>query len=201
MENLTTFGWANIVQFSVKSFRCGYCGDQVASDKGFRLNQQRDSSGALVGGICICPRCNYPTLFLPSGAQLPGEAVGNEVQHVPAEVEALYKEARRCAIDGNHTAAVLICRKILMNLAVALNASPGLKFIEYVEYLASQGYVPPNGRHWVDHIRRKGNEATHEIALMSQGDSRELILFIEMLLRFIFEFPALVPTPVTGQGA
>lgn len=80
-----------------------------------------------------------------------------------------------------------------MNLAVGLGAGPDLKFIQYVEYLASQGYVPPNGKHWVDHIRQKGNEATHEIALMTEKESRELLLFIEMLLRFIYEFPALVP--------
>ena len=61
-------------------------------------------------------------------------------------------------------------------------------------YLADNGYVPPNGRGWVDHIRKKGNEATHEIALMQQGDAEELISFVEMLLKFIYEFPARVPT-------
>jgi hypothetical protein len=45
----------------------------------------------------------------------------------------------------------------------------------------------------VDHIRKKGNEATHEIALMGQADAEELIGFTEMLLKFIYEFPARVP--------
>ena len=53
-----------------------------------------------------------------------------------------------------------------MNIAVVQGAEEGLKFIEYVEYLASNGFIPPNGKGWVDHIRQKGNEATHEIALM-----------------------------------
>jgi hypothetical protein len=55
------------------------------------------------------------------------------------------------------------------------------------------GYVPPDGKGWVDHIRKKGNEATHEIALMTAADAEELISFVEMLLKFVYEFPARVP--------
>ena len=80
-----------------------------------------------------------------------------------------------------------------MNIAVAQGAAEGLKFIEYVDHLSSAGYIPPNGRGWVDHIRKKGNEATHEIALMQQKDAEELIAFTEMLLKFVYEFPARVP--------
>ncbi len=82
-----------------------------------------------------------------------------------------------------------------MNLAVGLKAESGLNFVKYVEYLSEHGFVPPGGKHWVDHIRKKGNEATHEIALMGSVESNELILFIEMLLRFIYEFPASIPPP------
>jgi Domain of unknown function (DUF4145) len=46
-----------------------------------------------------------------------------------------------------------------------------------VEYLANNGYVPPNGKGWVDHIRKKGNEATHEIILMKREDALELMAF------------------------
>ncbi len=80
-----------------------------------------------------------------------------------------------------------------MNIAVEQGATAGGSFVSYVEYLASGGFIPPNGRQWVDHIRKKGNEATHEIALMSRGDAEELILFLEMLLKFIYEFPAKIP--------
>jgi len=82
---------------------------------------------------------------------------------------------------------------MLMNIAVQQGATEGLKFIEYVSYLADKGFVPPNGKHWVDHIRKKGNEATHEIAIMVEQDAKDLISFIEMLLRFIYEFPSMIP--------
>ena len=80
-----------------------------------------------------------------------------------------------------------------MNVAVSQGAKAGDTFISYVEYLAANGYVPPNGKGWVDHIRKKGNEATHEIVLMSLDDAQELISFVEMLLKFIYEFPSRVP--------
>jgi hypothetical protein len=38
---------------------------------------------------------------------------------------------------------VLLCRKMLMNVAVHEGAAEGLKFIEYVTYLSDHGYVPP----------------------------------------------------------
>jgi len=80
-----------------------------------------------------------------------------------------------------------------MSVAVAQGAKEGGTFLSYVEYLADKGYVPPNGRGWVDHIRLKGNEATHEIKLMTPDDASELISFAEMLLKFVYEFPNRVP--------
>lgn len=82
-----------------------------------------------------------------------------------------------------------------MNIAVSQGAKEGLSFAKYVDHLASNGYVPPNGKTWVDHIRKKGNEATHEIPDMSRDDAVDLITFTEMLLKFIYEFPNRVPTP------
>lgn len=82
-----------------------------------------------------------------------------------------------------------------MNIAVNKGAEEGKKFIEYVEYLSEKGYVPPDGKGWVEHIRQKGNEATHEIKLMSKTDAEDLIVFSQMLLKFIYEFPSFVTPP------
>jgi hypothetical protein len=107
-----------------------------------------------------------------------------------------YIEDNSVAVSS-YTAAVLTCRKLLMNIAVAQGAGPGKTFVSYVEHLAASGYVPPNGRGWVDHIRTKGNEANHEIVLMSKAEAEELISFAEMLLKFIYEFSSRVPKPKT----
>lgn len=77
-----------------------------------------------------------------------------------------------------------------MHIAVSLKAPEGKTFAEYVTYLKVNHYTPPNSETWVDHIRKVGNEANHEINIGEKEDAEELLTFIEMLLRFIFEFHA-----------
>ena len=182
--------WRNIIEIKSLEYVCGYCGNAVASSQGFH-----DPEGKRE--VYVCPHCKQPTYFNERGGRTPGVAPGMEVSNLPELLDGLYREARNCIAIGSHTASVLACRKLLMNIAVTQGAEEGKPFISYVEYLANSGYVPPNGKGWVDHIRQKGNEATHEIALMSKADAEELISFIEMLLKFIYEFPARIPKPKT----
>ena len=183
--------WQSLKDIEKRQFRCGHCGLNVASDKGYYYASQRYGHKY----VYICPNCDLANFFDSNDKQYPGVAPGNEVAHLPDELSTLYREARNCCSVNAYTASVLASRKMLMNIAVTQGAADGLKFIQYVEYLASNGFIPPNGRGWVDHIRKKGNEATHEIALMAQADAEELIAFVEMLLKFIYEFPARVPGP------
>ena len=185
--------WRGLQDLPNVAFTCGYCNVNVSSVKGYKLGQHGDGSGKQIGGIYICPNCGGPVFLTPQRNQYPSPSLGNSVNFVPDDLNELYEEARRCTGENCYTAAVLLCRKMLMNIAVNQGAKEGLKFIDYVNYLSDNGYIPPNGKHWVDHIRKKGNEATHEIALMKENDAKELIAFIEMLLRFIYEFPNLVP--------
>ena len=184
------YKWHSPANVGSKEFTCGYCTRLVAATMGYFAEPQAGRGQPL---IRICPNCELPTFF-NQDTQVPGVAPGNAVGHLPADIQALYKEARQCVAASAPTSAVLTCRKLLMNIAVEQQAEEGKSFLHYVDYLATKGYVPPNGRAWVDHIRQKGNEANHEIKLMSADDALELILFIEMLLKFIYEFPAKVPT-------
>ena len=80
-----------------------------------------------------------------------------------------------------------------MHIAVEANAKANQSFLDYVNYLATNGYVPPNGKGWVDYIRTRGNEANHEIVLMGRDDAMALVGFVEALLKFIYELPNMVP--------
>lgn len=175
------------------SFICGFCSTKVSSVKGYKLGKNSDGSGSQLGAVYLCPNCGGPVFRTPQGQTFPSPPMGRHVQFVPEALDALYEEARRCTSQNCFTAAVLVCRKMLMNIAVQEGAAEGLRFIEYVTYLSDQGCIPPNGKHWVDHIRKKGNEATHEIALMTDEDASELLGFVEMLLRFVYEFPTMIP--------
>lgn len=188
-------GWANLSSIHAQTWVCGYCGDKVSSDRGYFAGPQPDGGGGAISFIRICPSCLGPTVFTRGGKHFPGSMPGNDVANVPEKLERLYREARASVAAGAHTGAVLICRKMLMSIAVEQGADEGKRFITYVEFLSNQGYVPPNGKVWVDYIRQRGNEATHEIELMEEEDSVALITFVEMLLRFIYEFPNMVPEP------
>ncbi len=148
-------------------------GHGVASAKGYIDQRSR-----------ICPHCEKPTFF-GIGFQVPEVAPGNEISYLPESVDQLYKEARNCVSVQAYTSSVLSCRKLLMNVAVSQGADAGKSFFHYVEYLAENGFVPPNGRGWIDHIQKRGNETTHEIIVMSKENAEELISFVEMLLKFL----------------
>ena len=113
--------WHQTVSLQAHKFICGFCGDKVASKEGYTTT---DAPNGRQAHIFICPGCTKPSLFHFS-LQMPGVAPGNEVAHLPKDIEALYLEARRSAGAGANTAAVLACRKLLMNIAVAQGAKAG----------------------------------------------------------------------------
>jgi hypothetical protein len=183
--------WQNVQNLAPHRFICGFCSTTVSPDKGWSAAHPANTHAA---AMFICPECRGPN-FRRGDKQFPTAPFGTPVTHVPKELNTLYEEARSCTSANAFTAAVLICRKMLMNIAVQQGAKEGEAFIDYVNFLSDKGYVPPNGKHWVDHIRKRGNEATHEIALMGGVQAKELVGFVEMLLRFIYEFPNLIPAP------
>ena len=177
--------WTQIGTQKSRAFVCGYCGSDIVSEKGFSAN-----NGAR---IYICHKCNCPTYFDLQNRQTPGSIFGDHVEDISDDlVKELYDEARKCMSVLSFTAAVLCCRKLLMHIAVSKGADKGKNFVYYVEYLSNNNFVPPDAKNWVDQIRSKGNEANHEIILMKKEDAEELISFIGMLLKIIFEFPARV---------
>jgi hypothetical protein len=193
---MKTISWGSVTGITSRSYVCGYCGEAVASEKGWHGQGHVAGAGQkTVGWLYVCHLCTRPTFFdgYEGGKQTPGIVFGQPVADIPdADTEALYGEARRCTGAGCYTAAVLACRKLLMHVAVSLGAKAGDTFLAYVQFLADNHYVPPGAKGWVDHIRTKGNEATHEIKLMSKDDAEELLSFVQMLLTVIYEFPAAV---------
>jgi Domain of unknown function (DUF4145) len=177
-----------------KDYTCGYCNSPLASEKGYIGELGTGVKGERVSGqasIYICHQCTRPTFFDRDGEQTPGVSYGRNVAGIDdASVKDLYEEARRAMSVNSYTATILCCRKLLMHIAVAKGAPKNKAFTDYVDYLASQHYVPPDAKDWVDHIRKKGNEANHEIDIMPRSDAQELLDFIGMLLTLIYQFPA-----------
>jgi hypothetical protein len=172
----------------------------VASAEGWMNYREGRDGGDRTSkhAIHICPHCRKPTYFDDSQGQVPGAIFGSEVKHITNDnIIKLYDEARKATGAGAYTAAVLSCRKLLMHIAVSKGADENKKFEYYVQFLANKNLIPPDALDWVDHIRTKGNEANHDIVIMAKTDAEELVSFIEMLLKMIFEFPAIAKSKKT----
>ena len=185
------WSWSNAGGLGRRSYICGYCGNQVAPSTGYNAVDSKKST--VTAAILICPNCTKPTFIDNLNDQTPSIRLGNNVEGITdVGVATLYNQARDCTSLGAHTAAALLCRKILMNLAVQHGADEGKSFVEYISYLDAKGYVPPNGKPWVDRIRTKGNDATHEIRLIEENEAGQILKFTEMLLKFAYEFPSML---------
>lgn len=77
-----------------------------------------------------------------------------------------------------------------MNIAVHQGAKEGDSFVNYIKFLEEKGYVAPNTKTWVDEIRKKGNEATHKAPPSNKGDAEQILAFVELLLKIIYEAPS-----------
>ena len=180
--------WQGVGNIRSREFTCGHCGKLVASEKGWYA--KRNDSNQPWAAAHICHFCNNITYIAPTAKQYPGVKFGQDVEHIDApDVQAMYDEARTAMQAGAPTSAVLACRKILMHVANSKGAKPNLRYIEYVDYLVSEHYVPPGSKEWVDKIREKGNEANHEISISTSEDAKMILGFIENLLRFVYELP------------
>ena len=186
------YNWDNITTQSSRKYICGYCGSPLASQQGY-IGKANYQGKNYIAYIYICHFCGRPSYFDTKGDQVPGVAFGNDVNDIDdISVHELYSEARRATGANCYTAAILCCRKLLMHIAVSKGAKANDSFASYVDYLSENNYVPPDAKAWVDHIRKKGNEANHDINIMKKEDAEELLSFIEMLLKLIYEFPATV---------
>ena len=140
--------------------------------------------------IYICPNCFAPNYFDDNGVQAPGPPAGASLEALPDLVARVYDEARRVmTVRGEHAAAML-CRKLLMHVAVEKGAKKDQNFEFYVTYLVDEGFIPKASQDYAKHIKNLGNEATHQIRDFTRTEAEEMIAFLEMLCRSCYEYPA-----------
>lgn len=187
--------WSAAQHIAPADYECGFCSKEVGSSSGY------STTGNGPSYIRICSRCNRPTFFdMTSGTphQFPGSLPGTPVRNVPRELAALYDEARQSASAGAYTGAVMLCRKMLMNIAVKEGAKEGLRFVEYINHLESNHYFSPKSKEFVTYIKDLGNEANHAIAPKTQDDALAAIEFVHALLSHNYELPSKIPAKITA---
>ncbi|MEV8610244.1 DUF4145 domain-containing protein [Amycolatopsis sp. NPDC051373] len=117
----------------------------------------------------------------------PTGLAGEHVDGLPPDTAAAYDEARVTASGGAFTACELMCRKILMHVAVDKGADTNKSFAYYIDFLQNAGFITPPMKPWVDIIRLRGNEATHEIPASTLEKATGSLAFTTQLLRLVYE--------------
>lgn len=189
MSKIRTDAWDNAVGLSSRKYLCGYCAATVGSATGY-------FHGKAMLAIYICPNCGYPTLLGQDSVQIPGPMAGEHVKIGDADVERVYEEARRCMTVDAYSATVMLCRVLLMHIAVEHGAKPGLTFAGYVGAIETEGLIPQKyGKLWLDKVRKLGNAQNHDLPPSTKEDAELALKFLGFLLKFNEEFRNEVPPP------
>lgn len=172
-----------------REIQCGYCGNLVAPHIGYTI-KMRDNTGPDIAYIYRCPHCNNPIVYyINENEYIPGCGFGRDIKNLPDNIHQLYSECKTCYANQCYTASQMIARTLLMHIAVEQGAEENKTFTYYVDYLDSQGYIPPNGKAWVDFIRTSGNIANHELIIKEKEETEKVISFLSTLLLIIYELP------------
>lgn len=160
---------------------CGHCGVLVNAAVIATTEDGRSAAAWL-----RCTNC-HRGLVVDGDAIYPSALAGEDVEGLPDDVHAAYEEARRCFSVGGYTACDLVCRKLLMHVAVEKGADEGKKFVQYLDHLESGGFITPAMKGWVDLIREHGNRATHELPPSDRDQAKGTLAFTGQMLRIIYE--------------
>ena len=181
-----------------KTYFCPYCETLVS---GKIHNEVRCKGYSPVYGlideseylILECPSCNKPTIYnIKTRTTSPNGQILRKLNNIPENLKILYEEVGNCISSECYTSAVMMARTILMYIAIDKGADKNKSFQFYVNYISDEGYIPPDGKSWVDKIRQMGNEANHDLKIFKKEDAELIGKFLSYLLIFIYELPELV---------
>jgi hypothetical protein len=95
-----------------------------------------------------CTNCGKGSIW-NAGTLSPSSLAGAPVEGLPDDVRDSYEEARWDVSIGSCTSVELICRKILIHIAVDGGAESNKSFAHYLTHLEDAGYVTPPMKGWV----------------------------------------------------
>lgn len=194
---------------------CGTCGREVSlteltvkSDTGYAREFVVDYFK-----VYMCPRCHSGSVLNlkheyregnihmgldelmrhnPHTADMfilsPGPLPAPRPKNLPEDIEAAWDEVLNAGRASAWTAAELMCRKILMHVAVdQFGMEEGKAFVAYVKKFEEEGFFPRMMLPVIDGIRERGNRATHDLAQSSKQQAMKTIEVTHHVLRTIYE--------------
>ncbi len=170
-------------------YTCGHCDAKVSgavlATTNWDVSSGRDTVTHIERWI-QCTNCGHGSVICGDNT-IPGLPFGPQLEGLPADLNKAYQEARNCMGVAAFTAAELICRKILMHVAVEKGGDEGKSFASYLTYLENEGYVTPPMKSWVDLIRQHGNQSTHQLEAADKDRAESTVMLTAELLRLVYE--------------
>jgi len=164
------------------AYKCAGCGNDVSGAVVAEIGTEKGHVKWLQ-----CPICCEGAVQRLDGNIYPGVAFGIKLEGLPKEIELAYTEARNCMSVDAYGASELVCRKILMYVAVEKGAKEGESFSSYLTYLGNKGFITDAMMGWVEIIRKNGNKAAHKIEKVDKERAESTVMFTAELLRIVYE--------------
>ena len=158
---------------------CGHCGTAVVGwvVAQAMVDYQRQ--------WLLCPQCGMGSVRNDNTILPPPQTFPN-VDGLPERIAGLYGEARMSFESQIYTGCEILCRKILMNVAVDKGAKPDKKFVQYVAYLESNGHVVSSLKNMATVVKDNGNAAAHEIDPPSRERAEYTLKFTRRILDTVY---------------
>lgn len=180
-----SFSSAETNAFTLKT--CGYCGG----------TQQAVIAVASNSLWLRCIACRRPAV-VSYGRQYPSSLPLSIPKGVTGRELQTWEEVRSCLGIGANSAATMLCRRLLLHVAVAHglpeknDKGRAPSFAEAIKFLEQEQIITAKMRPWVDRIKDVGNEANHELAPIDEVAAMDVARFTEQLLRLAYEMDALM---------
>ncbi len=190
--------WANA--------RCPYCGHEHALVVAAQTDGNYEQAPDLTTWFrCVACKAGF---VAQDGVIQPAPIPLRTPDGMPTDEVAVWDEVRACLGIGASTAVVMLCRKLLLHIAVthglastnSRGYAPG--FAECVQHLQDEGVVTSRMKAWVDRIKEIGNDANHTLVPITKEQAFDVATFMEQLLILAYELDArmLASSPGT-EGA
>lgn len=144
-----------------------------------------------------CAKCRAG-IVVNNGVVAPAAMPFRAIRGLEASVAEAWTEVRAVLAVRAWTAGVMLCRKIILHVAVANElpakdkAGRAPSFDQAVKHLVTAGLITPPMKPWVDHIRKVGNGANHELDPITPESAGRVATFTEQLLILAYEMPAVM---------
>ncbi|MGG3455150.1 DUF4145 domain-containing protein [Paenibacillus rhizolycopersici] len=193
MLEIKEWNWVSLKkkEISTKTITCPYCNVRVQAESNTRIIDVE--TGAIKYHIHKCPECFMPIIIgingniIPKSQKLPFD----DVRYLPASIEKLYIECRKCYLIECYHSVIMVARTLLMHVAVDKGDSTGKSFAQYISHFETNGFIGSQNKEWVDKIRTIGNKYVHQLDEATAEDAQKVIMFIKQLLGNLYEMPQL----------